>query len=148
MRWTWRRETCLFLIPRAGQVHNPRVQQTGSICSSEQQQNYSLFIILCWQDKHLEVWKTVSTTVNNKQHIFNARTKVVSGGVEVLLGRGAGEGQSSAQAAVVHHHVEEDVWTHHLHHRVQRPNCQVGTVLQRLPRPDNNTCTWWEVASQ
>lgn len=50
---------------------------------------------------------TVSTTAN--KHNVNTHTKVISGGVEVLLWWGAGKGQPSAQAAVVHHHVKEDV---------------------------------------
>ncbi|TNN43723.1 hypothetical protein EYF80_046068 [Liparis tanakae] len=41
------------------------------------------------------------------------------------LGRhNKGEGQAPAQAAVVHQHIQEDVLRRHLHHWVQRPNCQ------------------------
>lgn len=64
-------------------------------------------------------------------------TKVICGGIKVLLWWGAGEGQAPAQASFVHHHIQEDVLRHHLHHWVQRPNCQVGTILQRLSRSDN-----------
>lgn len=69
--------------------------------------------------------------------ISDAPTKVVCGGVKVLLRRGAGEGQPPAEAAVVHRHIQEDMGGHHLHHRIQRPNRQVGTMLQRLVRSAN-----------
>lgn len=72
-------------------------------------------------------------------HAISIRTKVVCSGVKVLFWWGAGEGQASAQAAVVYHHIQQSMWRHHLHHWVQRPNCQVRTVLQRLPHSDDNT---------
>lgn len=68
-----------------------------------------------------------------------APTEVIRGWVKVLLWWGAGEGQPPAEAAVVHHHIQEDMIGHHLHHRVQGPNSQVWTVLQRLARSDHNT---------
>lgn len=67
-----------------------------------------------------------------------APTEVIRGRVKVLLWRGAGEWQSPAEAAVMHHHIQEDMRGHHLHHRIQRPHCQVWTILQRLARSDNN----------
>lgn len=66
-------------------------------------------------------------------HTASTPTKVICGGVKVLFWWGAGEWQAPAQAAIVHHYIKEDVCRHHLHHWIQRPNCQVGTVLQRLP---------------
>lgn len=114
-------------------MHNSRFQQAGSICSIKQK-NYVIIKhyknIVLTQIYHLREripsWSTCLPL-----------TKVVSGGVKVLLWRGAGEGQPPAQAAVVHHHIQEGRRRHHLHHTVQRPNRQVGTVQQRLPRPGN-----------
>lgn len=72
-------------------------------------------------------------------HTASVLTKVVCGGVEVLFWWGTGEGKAPAQAAVMYDHIQEGMWRHHLHHWVQRPNCQVGTILQRLPQSANNT---------
>lgn len=72
-------------------------------------------------------------------HAVSILTKVVCGGVKVLLWWGTGEGQSPAQAAVMYQHIQEDMWRHHPYHWVQRPDGQVGTILQRLPQSDNNT---------
>lgn len=73
-------------------------------------------------------------------HTFTP-TEVICRRVKVLVWWGAGEGQAPAQTAIMHHHIEEDMRRHHLNHWVQRPNCQVRAVLQRLPRSDKNIPT-------
>lgn len=63
--------------------------------------------------------------------------EVVRVRVVELFRRGAGMGQGSAQTALMNHHVQQGAGLSHLHHRVQRPHSQVGTVLQRLARPND-----------
>lgn len=84
-----------------------------------------------------EYYIFINSTFKSHIEVVFKPTKVIRGGVEVLFWWGAGEGQASAQAAVVHHRIHEDVWRHHLHDRVQGPDGQVGAVLQRLSRSDN-----------
>lgn len=63
--------------------------------------------------------------------------KVVCIRVIELLRRGAGVGQCSAQTALMNHHIQQGTGLSHLHHRVQRPHSQVGTVLERLARSED-----------
>lgn len=79
---------------------------------------------------------TDTETRTFKSSVF---TKIVGGGIEVLFWWGASERQSTAQAPLMNHHIQENMCGHHVHHMVKRPNCQVRTILQRLPHPDNQT---------
>lgn len=163
------KETCLFLIPRAGQVHNSRIEQAGSICNMKGKKN-NVISEITFKITNLDMSAQANSWAiqQNRQqkftepgkikgpgrllfffiippyynhivvHIVSTLTKVICGGVKVLFWWGAGEGQAPAQAAVMHQHIQEDVLRQHLHYAVQRPNCQVGTILQRFSSSDNN----------
>lgn len=104
-------DTCLFLIPRAGQVHHSRIEQTGSIYYVKivKVKNASWINIDISRGKRIRLYNLTSYFLQIKNLISDAPTKVICGRVKVLLGWGAGEGQSPAEATVVHHHIQEDM---------------------------------------
>lgn len=139
-------DTCLFLIPRAGQVHHPRIEQTGSICHVKMTKvkNSSWINIDMHIHRKTGLTNFTFSFLQIKNLISYAPTKVICGRVKVLLRWGAGDGQSPAEATVVHHHIQQDMRGHHLHHRIHRPNRQVRAILQRFARSDNNRQEQWK----
>lgn len=104
-------DTCLFLIPRAGQVHHSRIEQTGSICyvKMTKVKNSSWINIDVHIHRKTGLTNFTFSFLQIKNLISDAPTKVICGRVKVLLRWGAGDGQSPAEATVVHHHIQEDM---------------------------------------
>lgn len=103
-------DTCLFLIPRAGQVHHSRIKQTGSICFVKMTKvKNSSWINIATRQKRIRLYNLTFYFIQIKNLISDAPTKVICGRVKVLFRWRAGEGQSPAEATVVDHHIQEDM---------------------------------------